>query len=175
MQQFRGPDEYVARKEDNTMRVKEMMTAPVVTCAVDHHLNDVARCMWEYDCGSIPIVDDDGRLVGMLTDRDVCMAAYTQGLPLEDIRVPTAMSTQILLCHIDDSVEMAERLMREGQVRRVPVVDNNGRPVGIISMNDLARVAGTAKRPNLDRDVVRTLAAVSEPRFYMEREHTTSA
>jgi CBS domain-containing protein len=147
------------------MHVKEIMQRPVVACPIDAALNDVARLMWEHDLGSIPIVDADGRLSGIVTDRDVCMAAYTQGRPLSEIPVSSAMSSNVLCCHIDDVVETAEQLMREGQVRRLPVIDNDGRPIGVLAVNDLARLAASARRTGIDRDLIQTLAAICTPRF----------
>jgi CBS domain-containing protein len=94
--------------------------------------------MWEGDCGCVPVVDQDGRVVGMLTDRDVCMAAYTQGKPLTDVRVESAMAKQVHSCRPDDAVATAERTMRERQVRRLPVIDAKGRLVGLLSLNDIA-------------------------------------
>ncbi len=147
------------------MRVAEIMTSPVATCADTARLNDAARVMWECDCGSVPVVDGGGRLRGMITDRDICMAAYTQGKALQEIPVASVMAEHLLICHIDDSLETAEQLMREGQVRRIPVIDNDGRPAGIVSMKDVRRAAAEQLRSNLDRDVVETLAAVGEPRL----------
>ncbi len=151
------------------MRVREIMSSPVVTCPEDARLNDVARAMWERDCGSIPIVDRDGRLRGILTDRDICMAAYTQGRPIQEIPVSAVMASHVLVCHVDDSLEMAGQLMREGQVRRIPVIDNDGRPAGIVSVNDVTRAAADQRRSNVDREVVETMAAVGEPRFTPRR------
>jgi CBS domain-containing protein len=153
----------------DTMHVKEIMTHPVVTCSVDSNLNFVARLMWEQDCGTIPVVDREGRLAGIVTDRDICMAAYTQGGALASIPVITAMAKHVLCSHLDDSVETAEELMTEGQVRRVPVIDNDGRPIGIVAMNDLARLAARAKKGVVDREIVQTLAAICSPRPHPER------
>ena len=155
------------------MRVQEIMSHPVVTCSADSSANDAARCMWDHDCGTVPVVDREGRLVGIVTDRDICMAAYTQGGALEAIPVRNAMATHVLVCHIDDSIETAEQLMREGQVRRVPVIDNDGRPTGIVSMNDLARLAATTRTNTVDREFVKTLAVVSEPRANGHHTGTT--
>jgi CBS domain-containing protein len=141
------------------------MTSPVATCSEGGRLNDAARVLWECDCGSVPVVDAEGRLRGMITDRDICMAAYTQGRTLQEIPIAPVMASHVLVCHVDDSLETAEQLMREGQVRRIPVIDNDGRPVGIVSMNDVTRAAADQRRSNLDRDVVETLAAVGEPRL----------
>ena len=146
------------------MHVREIMNQPVITCSSDCALNVAAQLMWDHDCGTIPVVDHEGRLTGMITDRDICMAAYTQGLPLQAIPVASAMTRYALACHLDDSVNTAEELMREGQVRRVPVIDNDGRPVGIVAVSDITRFAASAKEINVDRAVVSTLAAISTPR-----------
>jgi CBS domain-containing protein len=147
------------------MHVRDIMNHPVITCPSDSHVNLAAQLMWEHDLGAIPVVDNEGRLTGIVTDRDICMAAYTQAARLESIPVTTAMAKQVLSCHLDDSIEAAEQLMRAGQVRRVPVIDNDGRPVGIVAMNDLARLAARAKKSGVDREIVQTLAAVCAPRF----------
>jgi CBS domain-containing protein len=154
------------------MRVKEIMTSPVVTCTEASHLNDVARAMWDCDCGAVPIVDEGGRLCGILTDRDICMAAYTQGRPIQEIAVGSTMAKHVLVCHVDDSLDTAEQLMREGQVRRIPVIDNDGRPAGIVSLNDVTRAAGEQRRSTVDREVVEIFAAVGEPR--LARQHSPS-
>jgi len=151
------------------MRVKEIMSTPVATSPADSYLNRAAQVMWECDCGSVPVVDADGRLAGIVTDRDLCMAAYTQGQRLEEIPVRVAMASHVLVCHIDDSVETAEQLMREGQVRRVPVIDNDGRPVGIVSLTDLARAAAKGKAAS-GRELVETVVAIVEPRSQTNRQ-----
>jgi CBS domain-containing protein len=147
------------------MNVKDIMQRPVITANRSDTLNEAARCMWDHDLGSLPVVDDEGRLAGMITDRDVCMAAYTQGRSLAEIATASAMCSQVLACHVDDSVETAEQLMREGQVRRLPVVDNDGRPIGVVALNDLTRIAANARKSTVDRDVIQTLAAISAPRL----------
>jgi CBS domain-containing protein len=157
------------------MHVKDIMHHPVITCPSDSHLHLVAGLMWEHDCGTIPVVDHEGRLTGIVTDRDICMAAYTQGALLQSIPVSAAMAKHVLACHVDDSIDTAEELMREGQVRRVPVIDNDGRPVGIVAMNDLARLAAHARKSGVDREVVQTLAAICAPRVHPARVRTDHA
>jgi CBS domain-containing protein len=159
----------------DTMHVRDIMNHPVITCPSESNLNLVAQLMWEHDCGTIPVVDQEGRLAGIVTDRDICMAAYTQGALLESIPVTTAMAKHVLACHLDDSIETAEELMREGQIRRVPVIDNDARPVGIVAMNDLARLAARAKKSGVDREIVQTLAAVCAPRLRPDRLQTDHA
>lgn len=146
------------------MQIKEIMSHPVVTCSSESTLDQPARLMWEFDCGIVPVVNDEGKITGVLTDRDVCMAAYTQGKPLSSIPVSVAMASRVVASHIEDTIEQAETLMRKNQIRRLPVVDNENRPVGIVSMNDLARLAARAKRSGVDREIVTTLAAVCAPR-----------
>jgi CBS domain-containing protein len=148
------------------MRASELMTHPAITCPLGSPLSAAARLMWENDCGVIPVIDDGGRLVGMVTDRDICMAAYTQGAPLDAIETRTAMAPSVLACRADDSVESVERLMKEGQVRRIPIIDDDRRPVGIVSMSDLARHAADERRSQVNREVVSTLATISEPRQF---------
>jgi CBS domain-containing protein len=151
------------------MRITEIMTHPVVTCPTKVTLDAVARLMWEFDCGAIPVTDDDGRLAGIITDRDVCMAAYSQSKILPNIPVASAMSTQVFSCRAEASVDTVEHLMRDSRVRRVPVVDVDGRPIGIVSLNDIARLAARAKKSGVDREVVQTLAAVCQPRSHAHR------
>ena len=145
------------------MKIKDVMNHPAVTCPATSTLDHAARLMWEFDCGAIPVVDADGRIAGIVTDRDICMAAYTQGRPLRDIAVPTAMARKVVAAHADDAVETVEQLMRDYQIRRLPVIDNDHRPVGLVSLNDLARLAARARKSAVDRELVHTLAAVCRP------------
>ena len=147
------------------MNVGQVMTREPRTCGIDETLNQAAQITWERDCGCVPIVDGDGRTVGMVTDRDICMAAYTQGLPLQEIPVTSAASDGLVTVREHDSLHTAERLIREHLLRRFPVVDDAGRAVGILSMNDLARAAQNGQRDaDLSAEVIaRTLAAVCSP------------
>ena len=95
------------------------MKSPVVTCSFDSDLNCAAELMWDHDCGVVPVVDADGRLAGIVTDRDVCMAAYTQGGSLRSIPVDSAMAKHVLVCHLNDSVTVAE--LAQLGVRRISV------------------------------------------------------
>jgi CBS domain-containing protein len=101
-------------------------------------LNGVAQLMWERDCGSIAVVDDDGKPIAMITDRDICMASYTQGKPLFDIPVSAAMSRGVTVCQKGESLATAESMMRSQQIRRLPIVDGDGRILGVLSLNDIA-------------------------------------
>lgn len=147
------------------MRVEEIMSKPAITCRSTDSLNKAAELMWHYDCGVIPVVDHDNRLVGIVTDRDVCMAAYTQGRLLSVIPVSTAMATQVFSCGPGDAIESVERLMKEKQVRRIPVVDGQNAPIGLVSLNDLVRGAAIAEQGNgTQREVVEMLSGICSPR-----------
>lgn len=151
------------------MNVGQLMTQNVRACRPEDTLQAAAQIMWDCDCGCVPVVDADRRVQGMLTDRDICMAAYTQGGPLRALYVSNAMSKQVYSCRAEDTLEAAEEVMRTHQVRRLPVVGAGGRLVGIISLNDLARGAERelpAKRRKVKiDDIGKTLAAICKPRL----------
>ena len=125
------------------MKVVELMVQEVTACSPDDTLNRAAQIMWENDCGCVPVVDRAARLVAMLTDRDICMAAYTGGRTLKEIRVSAAMSAKLFACRLDDDIADAQKMMRAHQVRRIPVSDEGGRLVGIVSLTDIARAIAT--------------------------------
>jgi CBS domain-containing protein len=153
-------------RKGNDMKVERLMTKDVRTTSPDQPLADAARLMWEHDCGSIPVVDASGRAVGMITDRDICMAAYFKGRSLHEITIGDSMAKQVLTCRIDDTIQQAEGLMQRAQVRRLPVTDGSGRVVGILSLGDIAREAGRARTGRSAEvglsDVALTLSAVCQ-------------
>ena len=144
------------------MRVRDLMSRPVQTCRSSESLNAAAQKMWEEDLGAVAVVDDKNRVVGMVTDRDLCMAAYTQGRPLSEIVLVETMSRHLVACSPEDSIGDALTLMRHHQIRRLPVLDEGRHAVGIISLSDLVR---WPERPSrAEGDVMDTVAAVSQPR-----------
>ncbi len=154
------------------MKVEQIMTTDVKYCTENDSLNRAAQLMWENDCGCVPVLAIDGqaKLTGVVTDRDICMAAYTQGKSLFDIPVATAMAHKIISCKPSDNLRQAEALMSQNHVRRLPVTDEKGTLVGIVSINDLAleaeHEAGAKKgAPELlETEVAETLAAICEHR-----------
>lgn len=148
------------------MRIDQIMTSPVYTCHPEEHLDAAARIMWERDTGFVPVVDEADRPVGVITDRDICMAAYTRGIPVASIRVWEAMSQKLHSVKETESVGTAESIMRKHRVRRLPVVGHDGAVVGVLSLNDIALVTSS---PRLDdgmqaRILVDTIAAISQHR-----------
>jgi len=142
------------------MQVERMMVHEVRTCRAHDSLNAAAQIMWEYACGCVPVVDEQGRPVGFLTDRDICMAAYTQGGLLQTLRVETAMARNVIACRADDELADAARIMRERGVRRLPVVNQDGRLVGLLSIDDLACESQRNLRGATNRELAALLADI---------------
>jgi CBS domain-containing protein len=146
-------------------RVVQLMTPTPRTCTPTDSLQRAAQIMWETDCGCVPVVEADGRAVAMITDRDICMAAYTQGRSLKDISVSSAASPTLVAAHVGDRLDAAERLMQAHQVRRLAVVDSNGRLAGVLSLSDIVRHARywlRAKGLGTNRILI-TFAAICQP------------
>lgn len=155
--------------EERELRVVDLMQPDVRTCTPDAALSEPARIMWERDCGCVPVVarDGSGRVVGIITDRDVCMASYTRGGRLAELRVDEAMSRGVHACRPEATLAEAEALMRANQVRRVPVVDDAGRLRGILSLADLAEGASGRReraRGVDETELAHTLEAICRPR-----------
>jgi CBS domain-containing protein len=152
------------------MKVEQLMTRDVASCGAEDTLNDAARIMWERDCGFVPVLErgEGGRVVGIVTDRDLCMAVYTRGRTLAEIRIRDVMSTQVRACRPAETLAVAEATMREAQVHRLPVVDAAGQLVGVISLADIAREAareaGAKRRRVSASEIGQTLAAIRQPR-----------
>ena len=150
------------------MKIASLVHRDVMSCTIHDSLERAAQLMWDHDVGCLPVIDDQGHVTGMVTDRDVCMAAYTQGAPLRAIPVTTAMAKHVFSCELGDEVETVERTMREHQIRRMPVIDEQGHPMGIVSLNDLARGATHGTAPPSEGTA--TLVAVSAPRTLLATE-----
>lgn len=150
------------------MKVEQIMTRNVHTCRATDGLNRAAQIMWEHDCGVVPVLsvgNGSARVIGMITDRDVCMAAYTQGRPLEEIAVSTAMSRDVSSCRPTDALAVALKVMETNKLHRLPVVDRDDHIVGILSLADVAREAryghGATTVPVSDLAVAAALEAIT--------------
>jgi CBS domain-containing protein len=125
--------------EELAMTVKELQTSAVKSCGRDTDLATVAKLMWDGDCGVVPVVTDDRKVVGMITDRDICIAAATRSKAPSEIRARDVITGNgVHAVKADDDVHVALRTMRKHRVRRLPVVDQQQRLSGILSINDLA-------------------------------------
>ena len=150
------------------MKVDEIMTRNVHTCSPHDTLATAAQIMWENDCGVVPLVDRDGKLVGNITDRDLAMSAHLQNVALRESRVTNAMARDVKSCSPQDSPATVQALMQQHKVRRIPVLDSERRVVGIVSLGDLAHVMSTQQTLGGDgmtwTALAHTLSAVSAPR-----------
>ena len=130
------------------MTVRDLKTSNVKTVSPDTDLAVVARLMWEGDCGAVPVVTDDRKVIGMITDRDICIASATRARPPAEIRAGEVITNHgVHAVKPDDDVRVAMRTMRKHKVRRLPVVDRDQRLAGIVSINDLA-INASSSLPN---------------------------
>jgi len=137
----------------NDLEVGDLMTRNVVSVRAGEPLSSAAKLLWDYDCGVVPVLEDVGdRVIGMVTDRDICMATWSRNLAPSMISTAEVMSRGLVYCSPTDDIESAEGIMRSRKVRRLPVVDSAGKLVGILSLTDIARVARqpSAARPGFD-------------------------
>ncbi|MFO0981909.1 MAG: CBS domain-containing protein [Planctomycetota bacterium] len=145
------------------MRASDIMTREIHVCRPSDTLDTPARIMWDCDCGAVPVVNEEDHIVGIITDRDICMAAWSQGKPLAEIPVTSVMSREVRVCHPDAPVNRVEEIMRSNRVRRVPITDTDGKVIGIVSLNDLALEFANEKprgRSTHAEELVDTLAAI---------------
>jgi CBS domain-containing protein len=132
-----------ARSEHETARVRDLMSHDPVTCRPSEKLSAAAQRMSEGDFGALPVVDEQGKPIGMLTDRDICMCACASGSALSELSVGEAMSRGAQSCKPTHTLRAAMDLMVTYQVRRLPVVEESGALIGIVSLADVARLAQT--------------------------------
>jgi CBS domain-containing protein len=123
--------------------VRRLLKGPPRTCAPTDSLAHAAKLLWDHDCGMLIVTDTEGRPLGVLTDRDICMAAYTRGLPLERIIVADSMSRTVHCVDVDAPVTELAAVLAEHQIRRVPVLEH-GKVVGLASLADIALLTQAA-------------------------------
>ena len=148
------------------MRVEEIMTKDVRICGINDDLQTAARTRLVHECGALPVVWNDAHVVGMITDRDICIAAASKNIEPSRISVANVMSMTVHCCAPGEDVRDALATMRRARVRRLPVLDADRKICGILSLDDVAAKAGTTARASeLSReDVERTLEAICQRR-----------
>ncbi|MBI5362119.1 MAG: CBS domain-containing protein [Planctomycetes bacterium] len=150
------------------MNVSRWMTRTPIACRPEHSLARAAQLLWEHDLGALPVVDAEQKLVGMITDRDLCMASFTRGSGLGEHTVESAMARQVFTLDAKASIKKAHELFRKHQLRRLPVVDAKAGLVGMLTVQDVARktfdALGKSKRKAAAFEVARTLATIAAPR-----------
>lgn len=136
------------------MKVKDAMHSGVTWVGPDTKITDIARMMRDEDIGSVPIGEND-RLVGMVTDRDIAIKALADGRDAASMTARDVMSGPILFCRADQELDDAVEYMESKKVRRLPVIDENKRMVGILSLGDVAAAGG----PELSGEMAQAVSA----------------
>lgn len=148
------------------MKVKEIMTPNAKAIWLTGSLADAAKLMWENDCGVLPIVKDGQKVIGMITDRDICMAVAMRDTNPSSVSVEEVMTGQVYSVKPEDDVDQALQAMQEHKVRRLPVVNDEGELEGILSMNNIVLSAQNADGAVSDSlsygDVLKTYQAICE-------------
>lgn len=128
------------------MKVRDVMTTEVGYCQPEAALTQAAEIMWQRDCGAVPVTDGNQRVVGIITDRDICFAAMTKNRAPGEIKISEIIGeNKVRTCSPGDDVETALKTMKRRQLRRLPVVNKDGVLVGILSLADLIRAIGKGK------------------------------
>jgi CBS domain-containing protein len=140
------------------MKAKELMTAEPRTCAPETNLAAAAELMLAGDCGLLPVLEE-GKLVGVVTDRDLYIALATRNRQASDVRIGDVAQSPVYTCSPDDDLETVLATMKRHRVRRLPVAGFAGTVLGVISLDDMALAAGPA-RAVADSAVLDTLQAL---------------
>ena len=149
------------------MKVKDVMMATPASCDSEANLGAAVEILWNRNCGILPVVNTKGKVIGVVTDRDLCIALGTRNRLPGEVTVSQVASAKVLTCKPDDDIREAMNTMAQARVRRLPVVNAEGILEGILSMDDVvlrseAEIAG--KAPDLSFDaVVGTLKKLYRP------------
>jgi CBS domain-containing protein len=151
---------------EGEMKVQDVMTRNVKSCSPRSSLAQASALMWDYDCGVMPVVNSEDRVIGMITDRDIAIAAATNNRLTTEIDVGEVMSGNVYACAEDEDISSALHTMRREKVRRLPVIRNEGKLAGILSINDVvlrAEETRVGRAPEISyEDVVSTFKAICE-------------
>jgi CBS domain-containing protein len=148
------------------MKVKEAMMGTPYYCQPETNLGSATELMWNANCGFLPVETADAKVIGVITDRDICIALGTRSRLPGDIAVGEVMSGKLYSCGPDDDIHIALQTMKEGKVRRLPVIALRGSLVGVISMDDIllrTEPMSLGREPELSSDeVVRAYRAITQ-------------
>lgn len=118
-------------------KIEYIMTKKVASCYEDNNLAEVGAVMWENNCGALPVLNRGDRVVGLITDRDICIALTTRNLLASEVKVDEVISKKLYACSLDDGVEKAIEVMLSAKVRRLPVLDRDSHLRGMITLSDI--------------------------------------
>lgn len=161
------------------MKVKEVMMGAPYTCRRESNLGEAAELMWKGNCGFLPITGGGNQVCGVITDRDICIALGTRNKLAGEVTVGEVTAGKLYACSPEDEIHLALLTMQEGKVRRLPVIDLNGKAVGVLSMDDVllrAEPSSSAKIVELSTDeVVRSYRAINRRELPLVVEKRTAA
>lgn len=161
------------------MKVKEIMTHHPRFCDLTESVAAAAKTMWDADCGALPVLKAGKELVGLITDRDICMAMAMRDCSPTGVSAEEVISGKVYSVTPEDDVQKALELMQEHKIRRLPVVDSEGDLQGMLSMNDIVLVAeketGKQARVIPYADVVQTYKAICAHQRPLEEEQGAAA
>ncbi len=144
------------------------MTTDIGFCHLEDSLTKAAEIMWQKDCGVVPLVDEENKVVGMITDRDICIAAATRNQKTSDIKAKEMIRGEVFSCAATDDIETALKKMRKYQLKRLPITDETGELVGILSIADILLRGRNDKK--LRKRIYSTLKAISTSRPIVLKE-----
>lgn len=155
------------------IKIQDVMTMNPDWCLRESSATQAARMMKETDVGIVPVVDSESgrKLVGVVTDRDLCLAVIAAGKHPDSVRVAEAMTSQVVTCHPDDDIRKAIHLMQGNQVRRIPVVDREGMIQGVVSTADIVQQAELSSNVTHEtmKEVTKPTDQASRSRAKMKR------
>lgn len=152
------------------MKVKKLMTADVEFCHLEDDLSKAVEIMWRRDCGAVPVIDPDMQVVGIITDRDISIAAASRNLKPSEIKIGEVSNAEVITCSAEDRAEDALKKMRRNQIKRLPVISQNGALIGILSITDIL-----LKDKNLNKKVFSALKTINSPHPIILDEFTENA
>ena len=161
------------------MKVKEVMNTNPQVCMLTDNLAAAAGLMWDNDCGVLPVIAEGGKVVGLITDRDICMAASMKNQRLSNLAVADVISGDVYACKPEEDIRSALKIMQDNKVRRLPVIATDGTLEGILSMNDVVLKANEPKEkkaPELSYgDVINTYKSICQHRLPMQAQATAGS
>jgi CBS domain-containing protein len=143
------------------MQIQDIMVRDAKFCRLDTNLAEAVEILWNNDCGALPVLDGEGKVVAMITDRNICIALGTRNLRPSEIKVSEVAPQEVYTCAPEDDIRAALRTMQTQRVRRLPVVSEDGLLRGILSLDDI--VLSARKTPALSYEhLVETVRAICE-------------
>jgi CBS domain-containing protein len=152
------------REKELKMKVADVMMRTPASCAAETNLAAAVEILWNRNCGMLPIVNQQGKVTGVVTDRDICVALGTRNCRASEITVHEIQPEKLFACKADDDIHTALAIISGAKVRRLPVLDEAGKLQGILSLDDVVLHAATGiagREPELSSsDVIESMKCV---------------